>query len=63
MKDYSGTIFLIVMVFVVGCWFANMYKFINCDFESPYRAEVIHAVGIFTPLSPLTVWVNDEEQK
>ena len=27
-------------------WVKNLIKLSNCDFESPYKAEVVHTVGL-----------------
>ena len=35
----------------------NIVKFVQCDFETDYKCEVIHAVGVFVPpASLITVW-------
>jgi hypothetical protein len=48
-------------VFFAGCWITNVVKLVNTDFESPYKYEVIHAVGIFVPpASVITVWFSEE---
>ena len=30
----------------------------ECDFEAPYKAEVIHAVGIISPVGAITGWMD-----
>ncbi len=37
-----------VLIFVG--WVMNVVKFTQCDFEPSYKAEVIRAVGIVTPI-------------
>lgn len=39
-------------------WPLNVYRLIKCDFEAPYKGEVIHAIGIFTPTCIVTAWSN-----
>lgn len=43
--------------FIAGCWVINLIKFTECDFDSPYREEIIHGIGVITgPGSVITVW-------
>ena len=54
---------LIVLMLAITPWVVNATKFVNCDFESNYKCEVIHGVGVFIPvLSILTVWFDSDEQ-
>ena len=49
----------VVIVFVVGVgWVKNIIKLADCDFEAPYKAEVIHAIGIFPPVGAITGWLD-----
>ena len=60
MKNQKGnimTILLIIVVVSIG-WVKNLIKLSECDFESPYKAEVIHAVGILPPVGMITGWLN-----
>ena len=40
---------VICLVGAVG-WCMNIYKFTQCDFETPYRAEVLRGIGIVPPV-------------
>jgi hypothetical protein len=62
MKSTFGVlIFSIVLVlFLAGCWIGNTIKFINCDFQPPYKGEVIHAAGFIPGVSIFTVWNDDK---
>ena len=52
-------IFGLVVVAVVSVgWVKNVIKLANCDFEAPYRAEVIHAVGLIPPVGMVTGWLD-----
>ena len=47
------TFYLLTLV----AWIVNIVKLFNCDFESPYKEEIIHATGaLYPPLSVITVW-------
>ena len=55
------TILIIQVVFllVMGTgWVKNVVKLSECDFKAPYKAEVIHAVGIIPPIGMVTGWLN-----
>lgn len=46
-----------VVIFLIGClgWVSNIYQLFKCDFESPYKAEAIRAVGIVVaPMGAVT---------
>ena len=44
-------------------WFYNAYKFSQCDFESNYRCEALHAIGVLVPpASYVTVWFEHDNE-
>ena len=53
---------LIPLVLAVILWVVNVVKFTNCDFQAPYRCEVIHAVGLVPPIQLITVWFPSDEK-
>ena len=53
-------ILIALVVFMLGAWLVNFYKLANCDFESNYRCEIIHGVGIIPPLQAVTVWFDSD---
>ncbi len=61
------TIFSISLIFslvYIVTWGANLVKFADCDFNSPYRCELIHGVGVVVPAASLvTVWFKDDSVK
>ena len=38
--------FWVIILVVVLLWIANAIEFSKCDFESPYKCEVMHGIGI-----------------
>jgi len=49
-------------VLLVLFWFANIIRFAQCDFESPYSCEVSHSLGIImAPAAAVTVWFATDE--
>ena len=53
---------LILLVLVIS-WGVNLNKLTKCDFESPFKCEVIHAIGIVPVASVVTVWFVTEEKR
>lgn len=48
-----------VIIAVVGTgWVKNIIKLSECDFQAPYTAEVIHAIGIIPPVGMITGWLD-----
>ena len=48
---------LITIIALVG-WVKNLIKLANCDFQQPYKAEVIHAVGVIPFVGAFTGWMD-----
>lgn len=51
-------IIVIVVLFMAIGWVKNIIKLSNCDFAAPYKAEVIHGVGIIPIVGGITGWLN-----
>jgi len=52
---------LIAVVLLTAPHIVNAYRLVGCDFESPYKCEVIHAIGVVLPPAAwVTVWFGDE---
>jgi len=52
-----------IFVIVVGSWIWNAVKLISCDFESNYKCEIVHGVGVLVPpLAIVTVWFGNDAQ-
>ena len=51
---------LILNVVIFSCFFVNLYKLTQCDFESPYKCEVVHAIGLFPPASLIVAWFETD---
>lgn len=57
--------YIIVLILALTPYVNNAYDLSQCDFESPYRCEVIHGVGVaLPPTSLVTMWFdNDADQE
>lgn len=52
----------VIIVIVIGTgWVKNIIKLSNCDFSSPYKAEVIHVVGLLPPVGMVTGWLDIDD--
>lgn len=55
--SFGEVIGTIVIWYFIISYIINIFKFIGCDFASPYKEEVIHLVGIILfPAAGITVW-------
>jgi hypothetical protein len=49
----------VAIVLAVGSgWVMNLIKLTDCDFEAPYKAEIIHGAGLVPPIGMITGWLN-----
>lgn len=56
-----GKVLMIQLVIVLAAlagWIQNIVKFTECDFEAPYKAEVIHGAGIIPPVGMIVGWMD-----
>jgi len=49
---------LVLLLVVAAGWVKNVIKLSNCDFEPPYKCEVVHAIGIIPPVGMITGWMD-----
>ena len=53
---------IIILALAAIPWIWNAVKLTNCDFDAPYRCEVVHGIGLTVPPSSIiTVWFDDDE--
>jgi len=52
---------IIFVIFFFISWPVNLWKFTRCDFESPFKCEIFHALGLIPVLSPFTVWIGTDD--
>jgi hypothetical protein len=56
---FSTLIIIAVFAFTPYVW--NGYKLAGCDFESNYKCEVIHGIGVVIPPAAfVTAWFDDD---
>jgi len=62
-KNFFGVVALVLLnpltlwLYFGICWIVNLIQFIHCDFEDPYKEEIIHGIGVFSGIGAgVTVW-------
>lgn len=52
---------LIISVLAITPYVWNGFKLASCDFESDYKCEIIHGIGVLIPPTAfIAVWFNDD---
>jgi hypothetical protein len=51
---------ILLVIYIPTTWVINLTRFLKCDFEPSYKAEVIHGLGLFTPVFVVTAWMDLE---
>ena len=55
-------LYLSAFIWMIVSWLINVGALLKCDFQVPYKGEVIHAVGLFfPPAAVITVWFLDDK--
>jgi prepilin-type N-terminal cleavage/methylation domain-containing protein len=54
---------MIVMLILLGVvpYVMNVAKLIGSDFKAPYKKEIVHSIGVVTPLYLVTGFLNIED--
>ena len=48
---------VLVLVLMMVAYVVNFIKFIENDFEAPYKSEIVNGIGVFLPpAAAITVW-------
>ncbi len=56
-----AVLFVVLCTFIVAAvtgYVKNVIKLAECDFQAPYKAEVMHAVGIIPPIGMFTGYMD-----
>lgn len=54
-----GLFFAALIVLSVCGWVSNLIKLTDCDFEAPYKCEVVHTIGVFiVPIGVFTGYMD-----
>lgn len=53
-----GIFWLLFWIYTGICWVVNLVQLISCDFEGPWKEEIIHIIEVLiSPASGVTVWL------
>jgi hypothetical protein len=60
-----GTFIALIIYAAMGLsWCVNAVKLVDCDFEAPYREEVVRSLAVpVAPLSWVVAWVEFDNNK
>lgn len=54
----TNMLVILFYAYILITWVINLIQFLNCDFEEPWREEIIKGVGVVLfPLNGITVWM------
>ena len=59
--EIKAIVTLIVCGLILAGWVQNIVKLSNCDFQAPYKAEVIYGVGRVPIVGAVTGWIDIED--
>lgn len=51
-------VILASMIFLAATYSVNLVRFVNCDFEQPYKAEVVYGSGLVLPSFVVTAFMD-----
>lgn len=63
--NYKNTmaIYALIWILCLYGWFANIYKLVHCDFDTPLRTEVLRSVGVMVfPLGIVMGYMDIEDR-
>lgn len=65
MKDETvGKLLILITIVLMLGWFVNIIRFFQCDFDTPFREEVVRGVGIFVPpVGGVVGYINIEDEE
>lgn len=63
--EFIGAMIVLTLAVAIPLgWCMNLYKLTQCDFEAPYKAEVIRSVGVGVPfVGIVTGYIDIEDGK
>jgi hypothetical protein len=48
-NGFVAIVYIFIMVVFITGYVKNIVKFVQSDFDAPYKSEVIHGAGIIAP--------------
>jgi len=57
----SIALYILIIIIFITAYIMNLYKLLQLDFKAPFKAEAIRVIGIFTPISIVTGFMDIKE--
>lgn len=51
-------VYIFVVLFLLAGYVQCVVKFVRCDFQPSYKAEIVYGVGLVTGLGGIVGWVD-----
>lgn len=48
----------LILIIIGTGWIQNLIKLSECDFQAPYKCEIVHTVGLIPPVGMVTGWID-----
>ena len=58
LHNFSVIVIAIIVIAAGMGWAKNLIKLTECDFDSPYKAEVIHTLGLIPVIGIFTGYMD-----
>jgi len=58
MKALGVSILIILLLACITGYVKNVIGLVGCDFEAPYKCEVIRTIGIIPPVGAIAGWID-----
>ena len=55
-------VWFILLVVIGSGWVKNIVKLTKCDFEAPYKTEIIRCAGLIPPVGAIVGWMSIGEE-
>mgnify|MGYP006280065171 CR=1 FL=1 len=57
-ENYAIGLAVLIVILSAGGYFANIYRLTQCDFNAPYKCEILRGIGVVTGLGGFFGWVD-----
>lgn len=65
LSDFVKEFGILTVIIIISLWLGALsgyilgaYKLASCDFEPPYKAEILYGVGAISGLNAIFGWFN-----
>ena len=54
-------LYIVTLVILLGSYVWNAVELTQCDFEAPYRCEIVHGIGVVVPaVAPISLAIGSD---